>query len=74
MADLERLWTVVELAAFLGYKKATVARMVSTDPDHLPPRAPTHMPRWNPETVWEWSKGVSPLAGPKRGRPRNVPP
>jgi hypothetical protein len=25
MADLERLWTVIELAAFLGYSKATVA-------------------------------------------------
>ena len=73
MPEPERLWTVADLARYLRYAESTITSMVSRSPERLPPRAPTHMPRCNPETVRAWSMGPSPRPYPKRGRPRNVP-
>lgn len=51
----ERLWTIRELADFLGYSDKTVARMVSQAPEKLPPRVlALTRPRWEPNTVREW--------------------
>lgn len=72
MGDLSPLWTISELARFLGYAKTTVARMVSTDPAKLPPRvAHLHLPRWNPETVRLWTLQAN-RAEHRRGRPRQI--
>lgn len=35
----DRLWTARELANFLGYSESSVARLVSQQPEKLPPRA-----------------------------------
>jgi predicted DNA-binding transcriptional regulator AlpA len=54
----DRLWTIRELAAFLGYSDKTVARMVSQAPEKLPPRVlALSRPRWEPSVVMEWVKG-----------------
>lgn len=72
MEAIDRLWTARDLARFLVYSEATVARMVSQAPDKLPPRvAGLGRPRWDPETVRRWvaeqSQGRS-----RGGRPRRA--
>lgn len=71
----ERLWTARELASFLGYQESTVTRMVSQEPEKLPPRvASLGRPRWLPSVALEWVKantGPTPVGGRRRlGRPR----
>lgn len=79
MADLphandDALWTARELAAFLRYSETTVARMVTQEPDKLPPRvAGLGRPRWVPSVAIRWAREHSaPIAaaGMRRGRPR----
>jgi predicted DNA-binding transcriptional regulator AlpA len=68
------LWGVKELAGFLGYSEATLARMVSQKPEGLPPRvAALSRPRWDQAVVEQWIKEQS-CRRPesRRGRPRNV--
>ena len=64
------LWSIADLAAFLGYRVATVRAMVSRSPDKLPPRvAALHLPRWDQQTVRDWA--VQQSRAPVRvGRPR----
>ncbi len=61
-----------DLARFLRYKPTTMARMVSTDADRLPPRVQAlTRPRWNPATVRAWAADQSgPVRQSKLGRPR----
>lgn len=50
------LWTLRELAAYLAYTESTVARMVSHQPDRLPPRVKgLGKPRWHPDVVKQWA-------------------
>lgn len=80
MADLahstdDRLWTARDLAAFLCYSETTVARMVTQEPEKLPPRiGPLGRPRWLPSVAIRWARENStpiPAAGVvRRGRPR----
>lgn len=80
MADLARstdecLWTARELAAFLRYSENTVARMVTQEPEKLPPRISVlGRPRWLPSVAIRWARENSapiPAAGTtRRGRPR----
>jgi predicted DNA-binding transcriptional regulator AlpA len=58
MTTNARLWTIRDLANFLGYSDKTVARMVSQAPEKLPPRVlALSRPRWDEATVMEWVKG-----------------
>lgn len=71
----DRLWTARELAAFLGYSESTVTRMVSQEPEKLPPRVSTLCrPRWLPSAALAWVKentGPIAIGGRRRGgRPR----
>ena len=53
-----KLWTIRDLAAFLGYSEKTIARMVSQAPEKLPPRVfALSRPRWEPSVVMAWVKG-----------------
>ena len=75
MADMERLWTARELAAFVRYSESTITRMVSQCPEKLPPRISLlSRPRWLPETVYQWARqSSSTKAGiVRRGRPRAI--
>lgn len=75
MSDVEGLWGPAEVARFLGYKESTVTRMVSSDPQKLPPRvAAVTKPRWVPELCREWAMKQSRPAEAKvrQGRPRKV--
>lgn len=68
----DRLWTPRELARFLGYSESTITRMVSQQPDKLPPRVETlARPRWLPSVAHAW---VRDHTAPKRrvGRPRSI--
>jgi hypothetical protein len=70
MADIERLWTVNDLASFFGYSVATVRSTISRAPTRLPPRvAGLHLPRWEPGTVKAWAMQQSRPAV-KQGCPR----
>jgi hypothetical protein len=52
----DALWTVSDLAAFLGYKPSTVTRMVGSSPEALPPRvAAIAKPRWVPAVCRRWA-------------------
>lgn len=56
----DRLWTIRELADFLGYSDKTVARMVSQAPEKLPPRVlALSRPRWEPSVVMQWVRDPS---------------
>lgn len=71
----DRLWTARELATFLGYSESTITRMVSQEPEKLPPRVATlARPRWLPSAALAWVKentGPVPTGGRRRaGRPR----
>ena len=67
----DTLWDVRDLSRFLRYSPATMARMVSTDADRLPPRVQAlARPRWNPATVRAWVADQS-RRGTRNGRPRN---
>lgn len=71
---MEALWTVKELAEYLGYTPATVTHMASQQPHRLPPRVATlSKPRWSPDAVRAWINGEV-ATPPKRrnGRPRSV--
>lgn len=53
----DTLWTPRELARYLGYSESTITRMVSQEPDKLPPRvAALGRPRWLPSAAHEWVK------------------
>ncbi|RZK02241.1 MAG: hypothetical protein EOO76_07605 [Novosphingobium sp.] len=68
----ETLWTARELARFLGYCESTVSRMVTQEPDKLPPRvASLGRPRWVPEVAREWARQTSAPPRSRVGRPRN---
>jgi len=71
MSD-DQLWTARELSKFLGYSETTVARLVSQEPQKLPPRVEgLSRPRWLPSAVLEWAKGNTSTSGQvRRGRPR----
>ena len=67
---LDTLWTIRELAAYMRYAETTLAKMVSTEPEKLPPRiALLGRPRWDPVTVRQWAAQQSGLKR-KPGRPR----
>lgn len=67
----DRLWTIKELADFIGYQESTVSRLVSQSPDKLPPRVPNlSKPRWLPSAVRAWAMGAGSTANLRRGRPR----
>lgn len=70
----DRLWTARELANFLGYSESTITRMVSQEPDKLPPRvAALGRPRWLPSAALQWVRentGPRPVGGRRMGRPR----
>ena len=56
MMDTDNLWTARELASFLVYTESTVKRMVTDEPDKLPPRVEClGRPRWHPEIVRKWA-------------------
>ena len=68
----DTLWDVRDLARFLRYSPATMARMVSTDADRLPPRVQAlARPLWNPATVRACAADQSRIA-PRSGRPRKL--
>lgn len=68
----DRLWTARDLARFLVYSESTVARMVSQEPEKLPPRvAGLGRPRWDTETVRRWVAEQSQGRG-RGGRPRRA--
>lgn len=53
----DTLWTPRELARYLGYSESTITRMVSQEPEKLPPRvAALARPRWLPSAAHEWVK------------------
>lgn len=53
----DRLWTAKELATFLCYSESTVTRMVSQEPEKLPPRVGAlGRPRWLPSAALQWVK------------------
>lgn len=72
--DQDKLWTQRELAAYLAYTESTIARMVSQQPDRLPPRVKgLGKPRWHPEIVKQWTLSQSTgRIGCTIGRPRTV--
>lgn len=71
--DETKLWTSRELARFLGYSESTICRMVSQQPEKLPPRVTTlARPRWAAEVVHEWVKTNSGSKSQRNGRPRIV--
>lgn len=56
----DRLWTPRELARYLGYSESTITRMVSQEPDKLPPRvAALARPRWVPAAAMDWARDSS---------------
>lgn len=69
----DQLWTARELATFLGYSESTVTRMVSQEPNKLPPRVLTlARPRWLPSVVLSWVKentGPVQIGGQRRIAP-----
>ncbi|HTI02714.1 MAG TPA: hypothetical protein VL752_17325 [Acidisoma sp.] len=70
-----KLWTIRELAAFLGYTESTVQTLVSKKPSGLPPRvAALYRPRWDPDVVRAWiaeqSRGAEPVR--RAGRRRAI--
>ena len=68
----DHLWTPEQLAAYLGYKPATIRTHLCRSPDKLPPRVGAlALPRWLPATVYAWCAAQS-RAAPKFGRPRKV--
>lgn len=70
-----QLWTARELAKFLGYSESTITRMVSQEPDKLPPRvAALARPRWLPSAAHEWVRSHTGRAAQQRrlGRPRRA--
>ena len=70
----DTLWTVTELAAYLGYSKATVVTFLSRSPERLPPRvAVLDRPRWVEQVVHEWALNQSRPRN-KGGRPRKISP
>jgi len=55
VGNLEKLWTIRELASFLGYSESTITSLVSKRPASLPPRvAALYHPRWDPDVVKAW--------------------
>ncbi len=76
MTEIAALWTVKELADYLGYAEATVISLCSRAPDRLPPRiSGLHLPRWSPDVVREWTIQRSRRLAPEHrrgGRPRKV--
>lgn len=70
--EMERLWTVRELARYLNYQESSVRTLSSTAPERLPPKVPgLGRPRWNPETVRKWALTPEVIVQKKRsGRPR----
>ena len=72
--DQDKLWTQRDLAAYLAYTESTIARMVSQQPDKLPPRvAGLGKPRWHPEVVKQWAFNQSTgIVRCHTGRPRMV--
>lgn len=70
--EMERLWTVRELAQYLNYQESSVRTLSSTAPERLPPKVPgLGRPRWNPETVRKWALTPEVIVQKKRpGRPR----
>jgi len=72
----DRLWTSRELAKFMGYSESTVTRMVSQEPDKLPPRvASMARPRWVPSICRKWAIENSGRSVARRqvgGRPRQI--
>ena len=72
--DLDKLWTIRELATYLVYTESTIARMASQQSDRLPPRVSgLGKPRWDPEVVKQWTlkQSTGPI-GAAIGRPRTV--
>jgi predicted DNA-binding transcriptional regulator AlpA len=68
----DRLWTIRELAAYLGYQESSVVSLVNKNPERLPPRvAALGRVRWEPNTVKAWAVSQSRPVG-KIGRPRIV--
>lgn len=69
-----RLWTAADLARVLGYSESTVTRMVSMQPDKLPPRVRgLGKPRWLPDVCMAWlrERSTAGVEFPRRpGRPR----
>ncbi len=76
MTEIAALWTVKELADYLGYKESTLVSIVTKKPDNLPPKVSgLHLPRWNPDVVREWTIQRSRRLAPEQrrgGRPRKV--
>ena len=70
MPEPQPLWTVEQLAAYLGYSSATINRLVSEEPDKLPPWVPGLRPRWVPSLVEAWAIEHSRGHAARRGRPR----
>lgn len=65
----DRLWSPRELARFLGYSESTIVRMVTQQPEKLPPRVPMlSRPRWVPSLVHEWVRQAPRIS--RAGRPR----
>ncbi len=72
MSDLLPLWTVTELAAYLGYSPRTIATFLSRSPERLPPKViGLARPRWDQDMVKAWAQGQMRARG-KGGRPRKI--
>ncbi len=68
---IERLWTPIEVGAFLGLSPKTIVSLASRSPHRLPPRVATMpSPRWVPEICREWALKQSGVRSAKGGRPR----
>jgi hypothetical protein len=69
--EVERLWTVEDLGAFMGLSPKTIISLASRNPDRLPPRVSSiPAPRWMPEVVRAWALKNSGQGKRKGGRPR----
>ncbi len=72
---IERLWTVEDLAEFLGKSVHTVRHDATRAPHRLPPRVnlpDTALLRWQPRIVLSWVDSFQSDYSPqrRRGRPR----
>jgi hypothetical protein len=65
------LWTMRELAVFLGFTPGTVRVLACKHPERLPPRVAAMVsPRWVPAVCQVWATQQSAPVKRKAGRPR----
>lgn len=72
MTDNEPLWTLVDVAGYLGVGESTVKRIRQSDPTFPPAhRLATRVVRWTPSEVRAWADGQreGSRQSTRRGRP-----